>query len=208
MPGDLIEKEGYEVKLAEDGLEALDILESYCPDVIFADLVMPNIDGRKLCSAIREMEQLSDCWIAVMSALATEEEMDLDKLSADIVIAKGPLSDLGPIILSVINHPEKNHNKYRSGQVLGVEDMWPRQITRELLWAKQHVEVILEKMEEGILEIEAGGRIVSANPKIRSITCLSENALLGKEFTTLFSAEHKHRIAELLSRNDADKKNH
>ena len=203
---DLIEKEGHEVKLAEDGLEALDILESYCPDVIVSDLVMPNIDGRKLCSAIRQMEQLSDCWIAVMSALATEEKLDLDELCADIIIAKGPLSDLGPIILSVINHPEENHKKCRSGQVLGVEDIWPRRISRELLWAKQHVEVILEKMEEGILELEAGGRIVSANPQVRSITCLSENELLGKEFTTLFSSEHEHRIAELLSQNDADKK--
>ena len=203
---DLIEKEGHEVKLAEDGLEALDILESYCPDVIFADLVMPNIDGRKLCNAIREMRQLSGCWIVVMSALATEEKIDLDELGADIVVAKGPLSDLGPILLSVINHPEENRKKCRSGQVLGVEDMWPRQITRELLWAKQHVEVILEKMEEGIVEIETGGRIVSANPQVRSITCLSENDLLGKEFTTLFSAEHKPRIAELLSQNDADKK--
>ena len=203
---DLIEKEGHEVKLAEDGLEALDILKSYLPDIIFADLVMPNIDGRKLCNAIREMRQLSDCWIVVMSALATEEKIDLDELGADIVVAKGPLSDLGPILLSVINHPEENRKKCRSGQVLGVEDMWPRQITRELLWAKQHVEVILEKMEEGIVEIETGGRIVSANAQVRSITCLSENDLLGKEFTTLFSAEHKPRIAELLSQNDADKK--
>ena len=203
---DLIEKEGHEVRLAEDGLAALDILKSYFPDIIISDLVMPNIDGRKLCSAIREMEQLADCWIAVMSALATEEKIDLDELGADIVIAKGPLSDLGPIILSVINHPEENHKRCRSGQVLGVEDMWPRQITQELLWAKQHVEVILEKMEEGILEIEASGRIVSANPQVRSITCLSENDLLGKEFTTLFSAEHKRRVAELLCQNDADKK--
>ncbi|EFK10191.1 PAS domain S-box protein [delta proteobacterium NaphS2] len=203
---DLIEKEGHEVRLAEDGLAALDILKGYFPDIILSDLVMPNIDGRKLCGVIREMEQLSDCWIAVMSALATEEKIDLDELGADIVIAKGPLSDLGPIILSVINHPEENHKRCRSGQVLGVEDMWPRQITRELLLAKQHVEVILEKMEEGILEIEASGRIVSANPQVRSITCLSENDLLGKEFTTLFSAEHKRRVAKLLCRNDADKK--
>lgn len=202
----LIEKDGHEVKLAEDGLEALDILESYLPDIILSDLVMPNIDGRKLCSAIREMEQLSDCWIAVMSALATEEKIDLHELGADIIIAKGPLSDLGPIILSVVNHPEENHRKCRSGQVLGVEDMWPRQITQELLCAKQHVEVILEKMEEGILEIEANGRIVSANPQVRSITRLSENDLLGKEFITLFPADHRRRIAKLFSQNDADKK--
>ena len=40
---DLLEKEGHKVLTAEDGLSALDILENWVPDVIFIDLIMPNI---------------------------------------------------------------------------------------------------------------------------------------------------------------------
>ena len=196
---DLLQEKGYEVTVAEDGLQALDILKTYLPNIIFSDLVMPNIDGRKLCGAIREMPQHADCWIAIMSALAAEEKMDTEELGADIVIAKGPLSELGQIILSVVENPEENRRKCRMGQVLGIDDMRPRQITQELLSAKQHVEAILEKMKEGILEIEADGRIVSANAQVRSLTHLSEGDLLGTEFITLFPLEHKDRVEELLS---------
>ena len=50
----LLEEKGCQVQVAEDGLAGLDILESYVPDVIFADLVMPNISGDKLCRIIRK----------------------------------------------------------------------------------------------------------------------------------------------------------
>ena len=45
----LIKKHGHEVLTAEDGLSALAILKSYTPDVVFTDLLMPNISGEKLC---------------------------------------------------------------------------------------------------------------------------------------------------------------
>ncbi|MCF8130216.1 MAG: PAS domain S-box protein [Deltaproteobacteria bacterium] len=202
---DLLQEKGHIVKVAEDGLEALDILKTYFPDIIFSDLVMPNIDGRKLCRSIREMHQHADCWIAVMSALAAEESMNPVELGADIVIAKGPLAELGRIIASVVENPEEYRRKCRMGQVPGLEDMWPRQITQELLSAKQHVEVILEKMKEGILEIEVDGRILSANAKVRTLTRLSEGDLLGAKFIALFPPEHRHRVEEMLTEKETGK---
>ena len=195
---DLIQEKGHAVRVAGGGLEALDILRTYVPDIIFSDLVMPVIDGRKLCRAIRAMAPLKGCYVAVMSALAAEEKMDPVELGADILIAKGPLPELARIILSVVEDPEENRRKCHLGQVLGVKEMWPRQITQELLSAKQHVEMILEKMREGILEIEADGRIVSANAQVRSLTGLSEGDLLGTEFLTFFPAEHRGRVEALL----------
>jgi len=202
---DLLQEKGHMVKVAEDGLEALDILKTYFPDIIFSDLVMPNIDGRRLCRSIREMQQHANCWIAVMSALAAEESMNPVELGADIVIAKGPLAELGRIIVSVVENPEEYRQKCRMGQVLGLEDIWPRQITQELLSAKQHVEVILEKMNEGILEIEADGRILSANAQVRSLTRLSEGDLLGAKFIALFPPEQRHRVEELLAERGSGK---
>ncbi len=204
--GDLLQEKGHEVRIAEDGLVALDILKTYLPDIIFVDLIMPTIDGRKLCSAIRTMERQRHCCIAVMSALAAEEKLDIVELEADILIAKGPLSELGGIIHEVVEHPEENRRRCHSGQVLGVEDMWPRKITQELLSAKQHFEIILEKMKEGILEIETDGRIVSVNSSARLLAGLSEGDLLGIKLTTLFAKEHQARITRLLDRNKKEKK--
>jgi len=44
-----LEKDGHEVRVAQDGLSALDVLEGFVPDIMFIDLVMPNISGDKLC---------------------------------------------------------------------------------------------------------------------------------------------------------------
>jgi CheY-like chemotaxis protein len=41
----LLEDEGYQVKVANNGLEALDTLHSYKPDLIFLDIAMPVMDG-------------------------------------------------------------------------------------------------------------------------------------------------------------------
>lgn len=196
---DLLEENGHEAVLAEDGLDALDILKTYIPDIILSDLIMPNIDGRKLCRAVRKMARHKTCCIAVMSALAAEEKLNIEELGADILIAKGALPDLGQIVLSVVEHPEENRLKCRKGHVLGAEQMWPRKITQELLSAKQHVEMILERMKEGILEIEEDGRIVSANAQALSLTGRSETDLLGTKIISFFASEHQDQIRDLLS---------
>lgn len=202
---DLLEGNGHEVRTAEDGLKALDILQTYFPDLIFVDLVMPNIDGRQLCHAIRKMEHQKNAIIAVMSALVAEQRGNIADLEADILIAKGPFPELSLNILSVVKNPEESHLKCLGGDVLGAEDIWPRKITQELLSAKQHFELILEKMKEGILEIEADGRIISVNASVRYLTGLSESDLLGTRFATLFAEEHQARITELLKQNSKTK---
>ncbi len=202
---DLLEENGHEVRVAEDGLKALDVLQTYFPDLIFVDLVMPNIDGRQLCHAIREMKRQENSIIAVMSALAAEERDNIADLAADILIAKGPLPELSRNILSVVKNPEENRRKCLGGDVLGSEDIWPRKITQELLSAKQHFEIILERMKEGILEIEADGRIISVNSRVRLLTGLSEIDLLGTRFTALFAEEHQSRITDLLKQNNQTK---
>jgi len=55
-----LEKEGHEVMTASDGLAALSVLEVYAPDIIFVDLVMPNIGGDKLCRIIRAIPRFAD----------------------------------------------------------------------------------------------------------------------------------------------------
>jgi len=70
----LLEKEGHQVLTASDGLSALEILKTNIPDVIFADLIMPNIDGKKLCQIVRRIPKLKDVFVVILSAIAAEEE--------------------------------------------------------------------------------------------------------------------------------------
>ena len=50
---------GYEVEQAQDGVAALQILERFLPDIIVADILMPNLDGWDLLEEVRRRESTS-----------------------------------------------------------------------------------------------------------------------------------------------------
>ncbi len=195
---DVISKEGHKVLIAEDGLSALDILETYTPDVIFIDLVMPNINGKKLCKIIRGMQKLKHSHIIILSAVAAEEEIDFAELGANGSIAKGPLEEMAQNITSVVDQYDRLSSQHPPEAPIKIENLHPRGITEELLSVKRHFEIILEKMSEGILEITSEGRIVYANPTALSLIGMSEKELLGSHFIKLFDENDHQRIDELL----------
>ena len=62
-----LEQDGHEVFSAEDGLAAIEMLTSLTPDIMFIDLIMPNIGGDKLCQIVRKMSHLKDCYLVIIS---------------------------------------------------------------------------------------------------------------------------------------------
>lgn len=82
---------GYEVEVAKDGREALTAAKKYQPDVIFLDIMLPLVDGWRVC---REIRKASEVPIIMLSAC--DEESDRVKgldIGADDYIAK-PFSPL------------------------------------------------------------------------------------------------------------------
>jgi CheY-like chemotaxis protein len=87
----LLEKERHHVVTAENGLAALDILNTFIPDVVFIDLIMPHISGDKLCEVIRRTPKLEDVYIVILSAVAAEG-MNVSALVQMHALPKGPLT--------------------------------------------------------------------------------------------------------------------
>jgi len=195
---DLLSKEGHQVVTAQDGLSALDVLETITPDIMFVDLVMPNIDGKKLCKIVRRMENLKDIYIAILSATAKEDFEDITELGANTCIAKGPIDQMSKDILGVLAEPQAASSRYLSGETLGGPDIYERGITKELLSLKKHFEVVLERMTEGILEISTDARIVYANRAASLLADLTEENLLGQRLPQLFAEKDHQRIRQLL----------
>jgi PAS domain S-box-containing protein len=194
----LLEKKGCHVQVAEDGLTALDLLESYIPDVIFVDLVMPNISGDKLCRIIRKIPELKGVYVVILSAISAEEEVDIVEFGANACIAKGPFNKMAQHILFSIGQSAERTEDGLSGKILGVEDVNPRAITKELLSSKKHLEAILRNMSEGILELTQDKKIIYANPAAISLVGVPEEKLLASGFTTLFSGNDREKIKGML----------
>jgi two-component system alkaline phosphatase synthesis response regulator PhoP len=67
-----LRKEGYEVRTAENGLEAISIAKDFVPDMILLDVMMPKMDGMEACKQIRTIPTLKHCFIVFLTA--REEE--------------------------------------------------------------------------------------------------------------------------------------
>ena len=114
-----LEKKGYRVVTAEDGLTAIDALKTFTPDAIFIDLIMPNIDGKALCRIIRGMEAFKTTYLILLSAVSAEEWLDMEELGADACIAKGPFDEMSQHILAALEQPEAIARRCAAGEILG-----------------------------------------------------------------------------------------
>jgi len=66
-----LEKEGFEVEVAYDGVEGLEKVKANPPDAIVLDVMMPEMDGYEMCSKLKADEQLADIPVVMLTAVAS-----------------------------------------------------------------------------------------------------------------------------------------
>ncbi|MFM7486685.1 MAG: response regulator transcription factor, partial [Cytophagales bacterium] len=71
-----LEKEGYDVKAASDGVQALELAKKFQPDLVLLDIMMPRMDGVETCRQLRAMPELSNAFIVFLTA-RTEEYSEI-----------------------------------------------------------------------------------------------------------------------------------
>jgi PAS domain S-box-containing protein len=194
----LLAEAGHQVVTAVDGLSALDVLKSYTPDVIFIDLIMPNISGDKLCRIIRKTPELDDVYIIILSAIAADQNLDFREIGADACIAKGPMNHLAANVIKALELVDRSTASRPVDVTYGLEVVHPREITKELLAVKRHFELVLGSMAEGIVEVTSKGRIVYANPVAVSLVGTSEEKLLASSLEEIFEGADRETIREIL----------
>jgi twitching motility two-component system response regulator PilG len=62
-----LEKCGHAVVCANDGVEALERLENFVPDLILLDITMPRLDGYQVCKQIRSNNSTKDVTVVMIS---------------------------------------------------------------------------------------------------------------------------------------------
>ena len=70
LAGAILKREGYTIETAEDGEQALQMLETIHPDLILSDIQMPVIDGFELARRVRQDERFRDTPLIALTALA------------------------------------------------------------------------------------------------------------------------------------------
>lgn len=74
--GEMIKVFDLDVKIAEGGQEAIDIIDSYTPDIILLDLMMPRVNGWDVIEHVREKYSKNEMVIIVVSLLNNKDNID------------------------------------------------------------------------------------------------------------------------------------
>jgi DNA-binding response OmpR family regulator len=85
----LMKKNGYDVMVARNGTEALDLVEKQVPDMVLLDIMMPDVDGYEICRHIKKSSKLQHSKVVFMSAKS--KDADIQKgydLGASLYVTK------------------------------------------------------------------------------------------------------------------------
>jgi type II secretory ATPase GspE/PulE/Tfp pilus assembly ATPase PilB-like protein/CheY-like chemotaxis protein len=86
---DLLERDGYEVTEARDGVQALDQVDRVGPDIIVLDLNLPGLDGYGVLSHLRSRPATANIPVIVLTAKGDEDnEVRVFELGADDFLTK------------------------------------------------------------------------------------------------------------------------
>lgn len=90
-------KAGYEIKIASDGQDAIDSLETFTPDVILLDLIMPVKDGFAVLEELKKNDKWKNIPVLVASNLGQKEDIDKSMAlgAADYIVkSQMPINDI------------------------------------------------------------------------------------------------------------------
>lgn len=86
---DILQMESFDVTLATNGKDAMELLARWRADIVISDLFMPGMDGFQLISSIRNHPTLRETPIIILSARTTNDTIDkVMALGSDLFIQK------------------------------------------------------------------------------------------------------------------------
>ena len=104
------ENEGYEIKLANDGVEGLNYFKMYEPDLVLLDIMLPKKDGWQVCREIREMSTKPIIMITAKGEVF-DKVLGLELGADDFVVKPFDMKELSARVKSVLRRYQAHTNQ-------------------------------------------------------------------------------------------------
>ncbi|MFA6223303.1 MAG: response regulator [Desulfomonilaceae bacterium] len=202
----ILETRGFEVSVAFNGKSALEQLQTYRPNMVISDVIMPEMDGYELCRRIKGDESLKDIPVILLTSLSDPEDIIRGlEAGADNFITK-PYQE--KLLVSRIQYIIVNREiRARSSAGLGIEIFFAGR--KHFLAADriQIVDLLLSSYETAVqnyhdlertnAELTKANELVSAEAnKLRTlIECLDAGIVFADENDVI--TEMNSRFADL-----------
>ncbi|MFH1134742.1 MAG: diguanylate cyclase [Pseudomonadota bacterium] len=115
-----MERLNFEVVLAADGLEGLEMIRKVRPDIVLTDIEMPNMNGLELCSVLSADPSLREIPIVVISNVVSDSQIRMGFGAGVITFLKKPID--GAELGMVVSHLMGKEAGLKQGSALVVED--------------------------------------------------------------------------------------
>ncbi|GEM_PF-929392 len=209
--------EGFRIFEAGDGVEALQILERERAEVVVSDILMPNMDGYRLCAEIRRHTRFRDLPFVFYTSTYTspsDERLALE-LGADLFIRKpAPASVLVNAVRELMAGPRKDHHiEMASLDRLKVTKEYTQQLvakleekndelhrrTQELRETSAKLESLIHAAPAAIVAFDPGGNVTLWNPAAERMFGWTAAEVLGQRPPQV-DAEHLAEFEALRGR--------
>lgn len=81
----ILTKEGYEVSIAKDGNDALNLTKTQRPDLVILDFLMPGLNGVEVCQALQKDVETKNIPVIMLTAYPSEKESSLSAGAIDFL---------------------------------------------------------------------------------------------------------------------------
>ncbi|MBQ1261852.1 MAG: response regulator, partial [Clostridia bacterium] len=95
------ENEGYDVKIANDGIEGLNYFKIFEPDLVLLDIMLPKKDGWQVCREIREMSSKPVIMITAKGEVF-DKVLGLELGADDFVVKPFDMKELSARVKAVL----------------------------------------------------------------------------------------------------------
>jgi len=157
-----------DVVAAEDGLKGWEVINTFQPDLIVSDLMMPGLNGYELCQQVKSTPKLNHIYFIILTARDSIDDRitGLD-IGADDYIAK-------PI------NSKELLSRIRAG--LRISTLY-----NQVKVSEQKYRTLVENASDAILLFDVSGQCVEANEKASQMLGYSKAELLGMRFSDLWA---------------------
>jgi CheY-like chemotaxis protein len=193
--------EGYLIHKAYNGVEGLEAIRTYKPDVVLLDLFMPGIDGRRLCRYLKKAPEFENLKVVILSPITLNATIRFMEVYADAYVAKGYIMDVAEHVSRLLKLLQKRGRAVSPEELaLGFEGRTPRVVVEELLEERQHFDAILHNVGDGILEANADDVVTYINPAGQRIINKSELQIIGHNLVDVLGKRYDGQFQEILFR--------
>jgi CheY-like chemotaxis protein len=198
---EVLEKEGYELRVVGDGLSALEQLRRDGVDAVVLDVLIPGIEGEKLCGFIRTDARHRTTPVVLCSSLGPHELALLPQVNADAYVAKGaPHPTAADILFALRRLAEPADQGEAEDLLLGYARLGTRRPLGRLIARLRTYQDILGVLTEAVLEVDLGGRVAYLNRAALVLLGRSEREVLGRPLAEALGAPHGSPIEGAVAR--------